>query len=235
MDQLAFVPPTPGTPIKQSDWPTLGQMLGAGKRFVAFLDAGADSGAVNFLMPEFQMVWEPPFSVTDPAFPCKVDRIAGPLATEDHMYMINHNLNTAVFGDNDILVPDRNDIKTTNGLASYVCLACASVLATYSSLAQDPRKRERLRPDRREPRAVFPSARLCRHRRRQARRRHAERPGVSMLLMIVDPCTDGCSEQRDTRRFCQLCHTHPHPSWHRLGCFSLYISDDHFRAILISP
>jgi urease alpha subunit len=118
MDTLAFVPPTPGTPIKQSDWPTLGQMLSSGKRFVTFLDAGADSGAVPFLMPEFQMVWEPPFSVTDPTFPCSVNRIAGPLATEDHMFMINHNLNKAVFGDNDILISDPGEAKTTNGLAS---------------------------------------------------------------------------------------------------------------------
>jgi hypothetical protein len=30
-------------------------------------------------------IWEAPFSSTDPTFPCKIDRIAGPLADIDHM------------------------------------------------------------------------------------------------------------------------------------------------------
>jgi hypothetical protein len=123
MDKLAFVPPKPGTPVKQSEWPTLGEMIDSGKRVVVFLDAGADSGAVPYLMPEFQMIWEPPFSVTDPNFPCKVDRIAGPLSTEDHMYMINHNLNTALFGDDDLLVPAKSKAKTTNGVPSILANA----------------------------------------------------------------------------------------------------------------
>jgi hypothetical protein len=56
IDKLAFVPPTLGTPVKASAWPTLGQMIDSGKRVVVFLDAGADSGAVPYIMPEFQMV-----------------------------------------------------------------------------------------------------------------------------------------------------------------------------------
>jgi hypothetical protein len=56
IDKMAFVPPTPGTPVKAGDWPTLGQMIDSGKRVVVFLDAGADSGAVPYIMPEFQMV-----------------------------------------------------------------------------------------------------------------------------------------------------------------------------------
>ncbi|KAJ7339096.1 PLC-like phosphodiesterase [Mycena albidolilacea] len=88
---LAFVPPS--LPIKQADWPTLGEMIDPGKRVVVFLDANTDGAdSVDFIMPEFQMIWEAPFSV-DPTFPCKIDRIAGPLADVDHMYMINHKLN----------------------------------------------------------------------------------------------------------------------------------------------
>lgn len=39
VDQLAFVPQS--VPVKQSDWPTLGDMLANGKQLVVFMDAGA--------------------------------------------------------------------------------------------------------------------------------------------------------------------------------------------------
>lgn len=123
IDKLAFTPPKPGTPIKQSDWPTLGQLIDSGKRVVVFLDQGADDGAVPYIMPQFQMIWEPPFSVTDPAFPCKVDRIAGPLSTQDHMYMLNHNLNKELLGIDDVIIPDLDNIDKTNSVASITANA----------------------------------------------------------------------------------------------------------------
>lgn len=51
---LAFVPPS--IPVKQSDWPTLGELIDSGKRVVVFMDAGADGIAVPFILPEFPMV-----------------------------------------------------------------------------------------------------------------------------------------------------------------------------------
>ena len=51
---LAYVPPS--KPMKQSDWPTLGQMIDSGKRVVVFMDSGADNGGVDYILPEFQMV-----------------------------------------------------------------------------------------------------------------------------------------------------------------------------------
>lgn len=57
ISDLAYVPPS--TPVKQSDWPTLGEMIDSGKRVVVFLDAGAngsDGGQVPFIMPEFDAV-----------------------------------------------------------------------------------------------------------------------------------------------------------------------------------
>ncbi|KAJ7640820.1 PLC-like phosphodiesterase [Mycena polygramma] len=124
ISDLAFVPPS--LPVKQSDWPTLGEMIDSGKRVVVFLDAGADgSDSVPFIMPEFQMIWESPFSPTDNTFPCSVDRINGPLAAIDHMYMINHNLNTNVlpFLGNSVLVSDVTDAPTINGIDSILANA----------------------------------------------------------------------------------------------------------------
>lgn len=93
-------------------------MIDSGKRVVVFLDAGADDDrSVPYILPEFPMIWETPFSVTDKNFPCKVDRISGPLSTEDHMYMINHSLNKDVLGTG-IIVSDPLDASTTNGIDS---------------------------------------------------------------------------------------------------------------------
>ncbi|KAH8108106.1 PLC-like phosphodiesterase [Cristinia sonorae] len=126
---MAFVPPT--VPMKQSDWPTLGQLIDSGKRVVVFMDAGADTDrSVPYILPEFEMVWETPFSVTDSSFPCSVDRIAGPLSIEDHMFMINHSLNINVFGTG-IIVSDPEDASTTNGVSSILANAngCAHFAA----------------------------------------------------------------------------------------------------------
>ncbi|KAF8151373.1 PLC-like phosphodiesterase [Crassisporium funariophilum] len=127
---MAYVPPT--VPVKQSDWPTLGELIDSGKRVVVFLDAGADPSSVDFILPEFQMIWETPFSVTDPSFPCSVDRINGPLATEDHTYMINHSLNKNIIPiGGGVIVSDPLDAPTTNGVASILanvngCLSLGS-------------------------------------------------------------------------------------------------------------
>ncbi|KAJ6451712.1 PLC-like phosphodiesterase [Mycena vitilis] len=124
ISDLAFVPPS--LPVKQSDWPTLGEMIDSGKRVVVFLDANADgSDSVPFILPEFQMIWESPFSSTDATFPCSVDRIDGPLADVDHMYMINHNLNTNVlpFLGDGVLVSDVTDAPKTNGIDSILANA----------------------------------------------------------------------------------------------------------------
>lgn len=42
--------------MANSEWPTLGEMIDSGKRVVVFLDSGADSSQVDFILPEFQMV-----------------------------------------------------------------------------------------------------------------------------------------------------------------------------------
>jgi len=116
---LAYVPPS--VPVKNSDWPTLGQLIDSGKRVVVFLDSSTDTSSVNFILPEFQMIWETPFTVTNASFPCSVDRTSGPLATSDHSYMINHSLNKNILPIGDgVIVSDPKDAPTTNSVASIV-------------------------------------------------------------------------------------------------------------------
>ncbi|THH30404.1 hypothetical protein EUX98_g3778 [Antrodiella citrinella] len=128
ISDLLYIPPV--VPMKQSDWPTLGDLIDSGKRVIAFLDFGAETDSVPFILPEFEMIWEDPFSVTDPTFPCSVNRIQGPLATTDHMYMINHSLDIDVF-DTGILISDPEDAPTTNGVTSIIANAngCAPLSA----------------------------------------------------------------------------------------------------------
>ncbi|KAL9708970.1 hypothetical protein Ac2012v2_007787 [Leucoagaricus gongylophorus] len=116
---LAYVPPH--VPMKNSEWPTLRAMINDGKRVVIFLDNGANTSQVEFILPEFEMIWETPFSVTDPSFPCKVDRIDGSLSVGDHSYLINHSLNINIIPIGDgIIVSDPIDAPTTNSVTSII-------------------------------------------------------------------------------------------------------------------
>ncbi|KAJ6566653.1 PLC-like phosphodiesterase [Mycena capillaripes] len=131
ISDLAFVPPS--LPVLQSNWSTLGSMIDSGKRVVVVLDAGADGAdAVNFILPEFQMIWETLFSVTGASFPCSIDRINVPLAAEDHRYMINHSLNKNIIPvGTGVIVSDLLDASTTNGVDSILANAngCAVLVA----------------------------------------------------------------------------------------------------------
>jgi hypothetical protein len=43
-------------PVAQSDWPTLGQLIDSGRRVLFFMDYGAESGGVDYILPEFEVV-----------------------------------------------------------------------------------------------------------------------------------------------------------------------------------
>ncbi|KAF9502132.1 PLC-like phosphodiesterase [Pleurotus eryngii] len=119
LTELIYTPSPADVPIKRDDWPTLGSMITSGRRLVVFLDAGADPTQIATILPEFAMIWETPFSVTDPAFPCSVNRIHGPLQVEDHMYLINHSLNVNIIPVGEgVIVSDPFEAGTTNSVTS---------------------------------------------------------------------------------------------------------------------
>ncbi|RDB16525.1 PI-PLC X domain-containing protein 1 [Hypsizygus marmoreus] len=130
---FAYIPPS--RPVRRNDWPTLGQLIDQGKRVIVFLDAGADGsagGIVDFILPQFEMVWEDPFSPTDANFPCRVDRSTGPLSTDQHLNLINHNLNVNIIPIGDgVLISDRANAPTTNSVNSI--LAHANGCASFAS------------------------------------------------------------------------------------------------------
>ncbi|KAG9217732.1 hypothetical protein CCMSSC00406_0003579 [Pleurotus cornucopiae] len=119
LTELIYTPRPADAPIKRDDWPTLGSMIASGRRLVVFLDAGADPTQIATILPEFAMIWETPFSVTDPAFPCSVNRIHGPLPVEDHMYLINHSLNVNIIPIGEgVIISDPFEASTTNSVTS---------------------------------------------------------------------------------------------------------------------
>ncbi|TRM66997.1 PLC-like phosphodiesterase [Schizophyllum amplum] len=125
ISDLVYVPPN--LPMKQSDWPTLGDMIDSGKRVVVFMDADSDPSQVDFILPEFDMIWETPYGYTDDSFPCSIDRTSNAQSTADHMYMINHSLNLKI---GDITISDPGEADTTNGVDSIV--AAADKCVSYS-------------------------------------------------------------------------------------------------------
>lgn len=126
MSNIAYVPPQPVTP--RDDWPTLGAMISSGRRVVVFIDKGAESrtgSAAEFMLPEFQMVWEDQIDPTDISFPCKVGRTAGPLAPSQQLNLINHNLNVNILPiGRGLLIPDRLNSPRTNGIDLCVIYLC---------------------------------------------------------------------------------------------------------------
>ncbi|PPR00038.1 hypothetical protein CVT24_009047 [Panaeolus cyanescens] len=114
LDTMSFAPPS--SPIPASGWPTLGSMIDSGKRLVTFLDNAADLTAVPYLIDEFTNIWETEFNVLDPAFDCNVNRTKGDPATQ--MYLINHFLDTLLFGQPIPFIAKLNDTNAASGPGS---------------------------------------------------------------------------------------------------------------------
>lgn len=119
MTDLVYVPPQPI--MSRRDWPTLQDMISSGKRVVVFMDKGVKyrkEANAEFMLPEFKMVWEDTYDPTDIAFPCKVDRTAGPLPPREQLNLINHNLNVNILpvGEHGLLLPDRLNSPRTNSV-----------------------------------------------------------------------------------------------------------------------
>lgn len=136
----AFVPPTEFTaPIEKSglvdlvytpskipmsldDWPVLSQMIFSGRRAVVFMDYKANQTEVPYILDEFSQMSETPFSPTNRAFPCLVQRPPG-LSHQDakkRMILANHNLNTEVnIAGASLLLPNTVLLNETNAVSGF--------------------------------------------------------------------------------------------------------------------
>ena len=132
LDALSYAPTSAVT--KNTAWPSLGSMIGSGKRLVTFMNYHADFTAVPYIIDggfywlhlllsdssltdvtlEFTNVWETAYDVTDTTFDCNVNRSNGDTTTE--LYVINHFRDTT-FLNPKVLIPDRKDASVTNGVS----------------------------------------------------------------------------------------------------------------------
>jgi len=115
----------PKVPMYKNDWPTLAEMIVAGKRVVVFMDYQANQAAVPYILDQYSHMWETPFSPVDPAFPCTIGRPPGlsANASRNLMYLANHNLNVQVsIASFSILIPNTADLVEVNGVSGNASL-----------------------------------------------------------------------------------------------------------------
>ena len=109
LDKYSYTPKQ--TPVKNTAWPTLSELIADGKRAVSFMDIGADYGSIPYILDEFSMIFETVPDPQDNNFACDFDRPHGG-SPDGLMYLINHNLNKKV--SNSIVVPDFSAANITN-------------------------------------------------------------------------------------------------------------------------
>ncbi|RKF82809.1 PI-PLC X domain-containing protein 1 [Golovinomyces cichoracearum] len=127
--KYAFIPPKQ---LAIDEWPTLQELIKAGTPIVMFLDYGASSDQVPYILDEFKYFFETSFDVTDPNFSsCALDRPPASDGTNLMMVteksslpfgyivtnfinnkLINHFLDRSILGG--ILIPDRDASPRTN-------------------------------------------------------------------------------------------------------------------------
>jgi len=124
---LQYVYRPPKIPMALSDWPTLSELILANTRAIVFMDYQANQTEVPYILDEFSQMAETPFSPTDPAFPCDMQRPPGITQnqTMNRLYLANHNLNVDIsLGGSDILIPnfltlaEVNSVNGTSGLGT---------------------------------------------------------------------------------------------------------------------
>ncbi|PYH50051.1 uncharacterized protein BP01DRAFT_412863 [Aspergillus saccharolyticus JOP 1030-1] len=114
LTDYAFVPKSSPATLAIDAWPTLQELISNGTRLVTFLDYGADTTTVPYILDEFAYFFETPYDVTDASFSsCSIDRPSGASAT-GRMYIVNHFLDIDILG---ILIPDRDRAAETNAEA----------------------------------------------------------------------------------------------------------------------
>ncbi|KAJ5051454.1 uncharacterized protein L3040_001231 [Drepanopeziza brunnea f. sp. 'multigermtubi'] len=109
---LASYAYAPGKHLAMADWPSLQHLIDAKTRLVVFLDYGANTASVPYIMDEFAYYFETGFDVTDNDFSsCALDRPDGSDGS-GLMYIVNHFLDADLFGS--VLVPDTVEVHRTN-------------------------------------------------------------------------------------------------------------------------
>jgi hypothetical protein len=135
IDQYGYTPFSTTGP--QNTWPTLQTMISANTRLVTFIASIDYSTTYPYLIPEFNYVFETPFSVTNLSdFTCNLDRpstltSATAAISAGYMPLLNHFVDTVQAFN--IEIPDITDIATTNSPSQSLTGAVGTVLNECAS------------------------------------------------------------------------------------------------------
>lgn len=135
IDEYGYTPSSTTGP--QTTWPTLQTMISANTRLVTFIASIDYSTTYPYLIPEFNYVFETPFSVTSLSnFTCDLDRpstltSAAVAISAGYMPLLNHFVDTAEAFN--IQVPDVTDIATTNSPSLNLTGSVGTVLNECAS------------------------------------------------------------------------------------------------------
>jgi hypothetical protein len=127
--------PTSSSP---STWPTLQEMISANTRLVTFIASLSSNTGAEYLLSEFDYVWENNYLVTTPSnFTCTPDRpsaVAGSLSSaksSGRMFLMNHFLDEEqLFG---IQTPNMDAANTTNSADATTVGSLGSAAQTCAS------------------------------------------------------------------------------------------------------
>ena len=138
---LKYVYTPPKVLMGIDDWPTLGSLIVHQKRVIVMLDYQANQTAIPWLIDEFSVMWETPFSPQNRSFPCTLQRPPGLLKRDaiQRLYMANHNLNTKIsLLGSSLLVPATPLLNDTNA-APIDVLGSLGAMATNCTEKWDRR------------------------------------------------------------------------------------------------
>ncbi|KAF7559821.1 hypothetical protein G7046_g4324 [Stylonectria norvegica] len=113
---------SPASTEATSEWPTLQSMIDDKKRLVSFITNIDTTAADPFLLPEFDYVFETPFTVTElTGFNCTLDRpskldSATAALSSNYMGLINHFKYQGL--GSDLLLPDVSNIEVVNSAST---------------------------------------------------------------------------------------------------------------------
>ncbi|TQV99579.1 hypothetical protein V2A60_005047 [Cordyceps javanica] len=122
LDKLAY---KPSTPRATSDWPTLQSMIDANTRLVAFATDFDYSTSVPYLLPEFDIMFETPYEVTEASgFGCTLHRpnsanlgsAKNAIDNSHFLSLVNHFKYNRLLGS--VVVPDVDALNVTNDPAT---------------------------------------------------------------------------------------------------------------------
>lgn len=135
IDQYGYTPTDTTGP--QTNWPTLQTLITANTRLITFIASIDYSTTYPYLIPEFNYVFETPFSVTSLSnFTCDLNRpstlsSASAAISAGYMPLLNHFVDTVEAFN--IEVPDVANITTTNSPSQNLTGSVGTVLNECAS------------------------------------------------------------------------------------------------------